>query len=174
MRNFFLIVLLCAAIFSIDLLAQNGPAPSPAAKTTQTIGTTDVTVAYSRPSMKGRKIFGELVPFDAVWRTGANSATKISFSKDVKVEGQALAAGDYALFTTPGKESWKIHFHKFDQPGAGAYGKSTPALTVEVKPVMASEKMESFMIMFDNLKDTSGEMGLMWDNVYVPIQLGVM
>ncbi|HOY13975.1 MAG TPA: DUF2911 domain-containing protein, partial [Saprospiraceae bacterium] len=120
MRNFFLIVLLCAAVFSTDLLAQNGPSPSPGAKTTQTIGTTDVTVAYSRPSIKGRKIFGELVPFDAVWRTGANSATKITFSKDVKVEGQALPAGDYALFTTPGKTSWKIHFHKFDQPGAGA------------------------------------------------------
>lgn len=170
-----LIILSCAlfAVCFTPVMAQ-GPAASPAAKTTQTIGTTEITVTYSRPSVKNREIFGALVPYDKMWRTGANGATKISFSKDVTVEGKNLMAGDYAFFTTPGKEEWAIHFFKYETAGAGDYGDKTPVLTVKVKPAkMENVMVESFMILFDTLRNESGEMGLLWDNTYVPIQLGV-
>lgn len=167
-----LAAILFAGLFT-NAFAQTAAA-SPASKTTQTVGTTEITVAYSRPSMKGREIFGKLVPFGEMWRTGANSATKISFSKDLKVEGKDLMAGDYALFTTPGKEEWAIHFFKFGEAGAGAYGDKTPALTVKVKPAsMGETKVESFLITFDNLKNDSGQMLIVWDNLVVPVALGV-
>jgi hypothetical protein len=157
---------------SVTMFAQ--AAASPAAKLTQTVGTTEITVVYSRPAMKGRQIFGTLVPFDQVWRTGANSATKISFAKDVTIEGQALKAGDYALNTTPGKDSWKIHIHTFDQPGAGSYNGKTPVLTVTVKPSTSASKVESFMFSFDNLKADGGDLFILWDNVSVPVKIGAM
>ncbi len=173
MKKLFILSLIVIAGMFTTVSAQ-GPAASPASKTIQTIGTTEITVAYSRPSVKGRDIFGALVPYGAMWRTGANAATKISFSKDVKVEGKDLMAGDYALFTTPGKDEWAIHFFKFETPGAGDYANKTPALTVKVKPMMMEgTKVESFLIVFDTLKNDSGEMDLLWDNVAVPIQLGV-
>src|SRR5688500_19239600 len=78
------------------------PQPSPGAKVTQTVGLTDITVNYSRPSMKGRKIFGDLVPFDKRWRTGANAATKINFSEEVNIQGTKVPAGEYVMLTVPG------------------------------------------------------------------------
>lgn len=88
------------------------PQASPAAQISQKVGLTDVSVEYSRPSMKGRKIFGELVPYGQVWRTGANAATILTFSTDVKVEGRNLPAGSYALYSIPGKSSWTIILSK--------------------------------------------------------------
>jgi hypothetical protein len=86
------------------------PAPSPHSKTEQKVGLTDITIDYSRPSMRGRTIFGDLVPFDKTWRTGANANTKITFSDDVSIDGKKLKKGTYAIYTIPNKESWDVIF----------------------------------------------------------------
>src|SRR5690554_1330257 len=105
---------------SVGLIAQiKTPDASPASKLEQTVGLTDVTIEYSRPSAKSRTIYGDLVPYGKVWRTGANARTKISFSKDVEVAGKALAKGTYALFTIPGENKWEIIFYK-EPDGWGA------------------------------------------------------
>jgi hypothetical protein len=162
---------------AISLSAQDKPAPSPFSKLEQKVGTTDVSIEYSRPSVKGRTIFAAdgLVPYGKVWRTGANSVTKITFSKDVKVEGKSLAAGSYALFTLPGKDSWEVHFKPYGQAGVGSYNEVDAAVVVSVKPVSLGDmEVESFTIFIDNLRDTSGTLMLLWSNVAVPVQLGVM
>ena len=88
------------------------PSPSPACTIKQRVGLTDIEVVYSRPGIKGRQIFGSLVPYDKVWRTGANNATKITFSTPVKLNGQDVAAGSYALYTIPGEDEWTIILNK--------------------------------------------------------------
>jgi hypothetical protein len=160
---------------TLNLTAQDEKAaPSPFSKVEQKIGTTDVTVEYSRPGVKDRKIFGELVPFDKKWRTGANAATKVTFSKDVTVQGAAVPAGTYAVFTTPGKTSWDVHFFTFGEAGAGAYNDATPVATVKTEPVdLGDIKIESFMIFFDMLRDNSAQMIMTWDSTAVFLALGV-
>src|SRR5687767_4148735 len=88
------------------------PAPSPLQTVKQAFALSDISIEYSRPSAKGRVIYGDLVPFGKLWRTGANAATKITFGEDVKVEGNAIPAGTYALYTIPNKDSWEIIFYK--------------------------------------------------------------
>ena len=87
------------------------PAPSPASKIEQKVGLTDVTVEYSRPSMKGRAVFGNLVPYGKLWRTGANQNTKVTFSDDVTIDGKTLKKGTYAVYTKPGKDAWEVLFY---------------------------------------------------------------
>ena len=98
------------------------PRPSPMTKVEQEFGLGKITLDYSRPSVKGRTIFGELVPYDAIWRTGANLATKITFSDDVKVEGKAVPAGTYALYSIPGKSSWTVMLYKDLRLGGNTAG----------------------------------------------------
>ena len=101
-----------ALTFALNVKAQiETPAPSPLSKLEQKVGLTDVSVEYSRPSMRGRTIFGDLVPYGKLWRTGANKNTMISFSEDVTIDGQTLKSGSYAIFTTPNKESWDVVFY---------------------------------------------------------------
>jgi len=138
--------------------------PSPPAKVTANVGGATVTIDYSRPSMKGRKIFGGLEPYDKVWRTGANEATTFEASKDVKIEGQALPAGKYALFTIPGENEWTIIFNKTaSQWGAFKYDASQDALRVKVKPKKLAQPTETFTI---NL-DKAGKVAMMWENTQV-------
>ncbi len=111
---------------------------SPTASVSQTIGFTDVTINYSRPGVKGRKIWGGLVPYDKVWRAGANEATKITFSKEVWINGNKLLAGSYAFFTIPTQNEWTLIFNKVaDTWGAFSYdkNKAQDALKIKVKPV---------------------------------------
>src|SRR5690606_14251912 len=119
MKNQFFLFLSASAFIcflTIDAIGQiRSPAPSPLSTVSQQVGLTDIKITYSRPGMKGRKIFGELVPYGRSWRTGANSATKVSFSDDVTVEGNKVAAGEYALFTIPGKDKWTVILHKNTQ-----------------------------------------------------------
>lgn len=107
-----LILLAFTFVCTLSLEAQiNTPAPSPFSKLEQKVGLTDVSVEYSRPSMRGRKIFGGLEEYGELWRTGANARTKITFSDDVKIAGQTLKAGSYSLYTKPGQQSWEIFFY---------------------------------------------------------------
>src|SRR5512139_1554795 len=111
MKLRFPLVLAAAALAAPAFAQFEAPQPSPKATLTQRVGLTDVTISYSRPSVKGRVIWGELVPFDKPWRTGANAATTITFSDDVTVEGQKLAAGTYSIVTIPGKAEWTVIFN---------------------------------------------------------------
>lgn len=177
MKNLvFTLVIFALTAITIDLNAQiKTPAPSPKSVVTQTVGLTDVTVEYSRPSMKGRTLFATdgLVPFGKVWRTGANAATKVTFSDDVTVEGKALEAGSYALFTTPGATSWDVHFFPHTTASSGGYGEATAAAVVSVTPQTMPFELETFLISFDELKDDSGKMEIMWGNTVVPVTVGV-
>lgn len=146
---------------------------SPNALVGQTIGTTDVTVTYGRPRVRGRVIFGDLVPYDAVWRTGANEATTITFSDDVTVEGQPLAAGTYSLFTIPGEDEWTVIFNDVaEQWGAYDYDESRDVLRVTVEPE-ESEFTEYMTFSFDEVGEEEGELVLQWDELRIPLSIGV-
>ncbi len=148
------------------------PDASQHATVTQRIGLMDVSVEYSRPNMRGREIFGGLVPFDKVWRTGANAATKIKFSDAVKIGGKDVAAGEYAFFTIPGKSEWTVILSKNVKSwGAYDYKKDSDALRVTVKPETLAAPVESFTIAFDDLKDNGATIVLKWDKTRVPVEL---
>ncbi|WP_405606118.1 DUF2911 domain-containing protein [Polaribacter sp. Asnod1-A03] len=167
MKKFLLGLFVVAISFSTT--AQKKPKASQYSKIIQTVGITDVTVEFSRPLMKGRTIFGELVPFGKVWRTGANENTKITFSKDVTFSGKSLKAGTYALYTIPNKESWDVIFYS-DATNWGnpkEWDESKVALKVSAKVDSIPMKIETFTISFDDLTMTSGVLGLMWENTYV-------
>lgn len=148
------------------------PRVSPNASVSQTIGTTIVSISYSRPSVNDRDIFGgSLVPFDEVWRTGANESTTITFSDDVTVEGQELAAGTYSLYTIPGEDQWTIIFNEKISWGT-QYDKSQDVLQVDVAPMQA-DMMEQMIFYFTDVTQTSGTVVLRWDDVKVPFTISV-
>ncbi len=141
--------------------------PSPVRQATGTIGDVTVTVDYGSPSVKGRKIWGELVPFGEMWRTGANEATTITVSKAVMVEGQALPAGKYALFTIPNKDKWVIIFNKnADQWGNYDYDQNLDALRVEVKPMPLDQSVEALEFAVEN-----GQVTLKWEKMSVAFKI---
>ncbi|MDT0539504.1 DUF2911 domain-containing protein [Croceitalea sp. P059] len=151
------------------------PQPSPAAKMWQTVGLTEVTVDYSRPSMRGRTIFGDLVPFNALWRTGANAYTKVSFNKDVTIANQAVEAGTYSIFTKPGKTTWEVFFYT-DTQGGGTPAEWDDAKVVAktTVPVMPIEMpVETFTITIDDVTSSGAHIGILWENTYVGIPFGV-
>ena len=145
---------------------------SPNAIVGQTIGTTNVMVAYGRPGVKGRTIFGDLVPYGEVWRTGANEATAVHFSDDVRVEGQPLAAGTYSLHTIPAEGgAWTVIFNgAAEQWGSYNYDASQDVLRVEVTPEEAPHT-EMMTFTFEDVGETSGRLVLYWAGVRVPVAL---
>jgi hypothetical protein len=171
-----IILLLFVALASFSLQAQiNTPAPSPASKIMQTVGLTEVTVDYSRPSMRGRTVFGNLVPFDKLWRTGANGYTLVSFSTDVKIGGQDVKAGTYSVFTKPGASSWEVYFYT-DTKGGGTPSdwddsKVVAKTTSKVWPI--EMPVETFTITIDDLKSNSANLGIIWENTYVAVAIEV-
>lgn len=164
------------SIVTVAMTAQvSTPRPSPMSKIEQEVGLTDVTIEYSRPGVKERKIFGELVPFNQYWRTGANRSTKFTFSEDVKIAGQDLAAGTYALFTKPGAESWEIIFYSdlsLNTPPS-EWDEEKIAAKANVRPIASPMTYETFTIDINELRDASALINIMWDNVIVPIPLAV-
>ncbi len=138
--------------------------PSPPAQVTGKVGNTNITIDYSRPAVKGRKIFGEKEPYGKVWRTGANEATTFEVSNDVMVEGKALPAGKYALFTIPGENEWTVIFNKEpNQWGAFKYNESKDALRVKVKPKKTDKLTE--VLTFD-IKN-NGQVAMLWENTEI-------
>ena len=144
------------------------PQPSPFQKTEQKVGLTDITLEYSRPGMRGRAIFGDLVPYGEVWRTGANANTKITFSTDVTIGGTAVKKGTYAIYTKPNKDSWEVMLYA----DASNWGKprkwddTKVAATVTAKVYEVPMKIETFTITFDDLTNSSAMLGMMWENTY--------
>jgi hypothetical protein len=150
------------------------PRPSPTAKVTQQVGLTDVTVEYSCPGVKSRKIWDGLVPYDKMWRTGANTATKITFSKDVTFADKPVPAGSYALFTIPTKGAWTVILNKkADQPGtATEYKADQDLLRVQVKPKAAPFR-ERLAFGFSDMTDDKASLDLEWEKLRLSIPIGV-
>jgi tetratricopeptide (TPR) repeat protein len=138
----------------------------------QRVGLTDVEIDYSRPNKRDREIFGGLVPYGKVWRTGANKPTTIKFSDAVKIGGQDVAAGEYAFYTIPNENEWTIILSKNTKLwGAYGYKPDADALRVTVKPITLADPVETFTIDFDNLKDDGATISLEWDKARVPVEL---
>jgi hypothetical protein len=152
--------------------AQITPPPSSSQTITQGFGLGTITLTYSRPNVKGRQIFGYVEPYDKVWRTGANSATVITFSDDVTIEGNKVAAGEYGLFTIPGENLWTIILSKkAKQWGAYSYNQGDDYLRFSVKPVKLPRPVETFTLAFENMYPTSGELHLLWENTLLAIHM---
>lgn len=160
--------------FAVPAAAQlNLPASSPKASISQRVGLTDVTITYSRPSLRGRAVWGELVPWDKVWRSGANAATTVAFSDEVTVEGQKLMAGTYSLHTIPGQKEWTVIFNKFIAPSGYSYDEKQDALRVKVTPQAAGHAHELLTFEIPAVTDSSAEIALLWGTVRVPVRIGV-
>jgi len=165
------IALPLAALLTFAATAQDLPQPSPLGKVEQVVGLTNVSVTYSRPSVKGRNIFGELVPFDAVWRTGANKATLFTTDGTILIEGQKLEAGKYSLFTVPHQEAWEIIFNKNTELW-GEEDRKDEEDVLRVKASSAkSNDTETFTIEFADLKDDKAILVLRWANTEVRLPM---
>ena len=153
------------SLLATSLVAQiKTPASSPTSTVSQAVGLAKVTIEYSRPSVKGRKIFGDLVPFGKVWRTGANKITTIQFDKDVTLNGQKIAAGSYGLYTFPGQKNWAIVINSDDkQWGAYAYDPKKDVLRFDVKAEKLAALTEHFTIAFDKFTPTTVDVVLSWE-----------
>jgi hypothetical protein len=150
------------------------PAASPSCTLKQRVGLTDISIDYSRPGVKGREIFGGIVPYGQVWRTGANAATKIVFSTAVKLNGSEVPAGTYALLTIPGQDEWTVIINKGpEQWGAYKYDEKLDVARFKVSPIVLGQPVDLFTIEFKQIKDESSLISLVWDRVEVPIKLEI-
>jgi len=159
-----------AALSSPAAFAQlKTPAPSPNQTIKQAFALSDITIDYSRPGVKNRTIYGDVVPYGKIWRTGANGATKITFGEDVKVEGNALTAGTYALYTIPNKDSWEILFYKDLSLGGNVaeYKKENEVAHFIVKPQPLNDKVETFQIDIANVTANTANIELNWDKTRI-------
>lgn len=155
--------------------AQLAPQLSPAAKIEQRVGLTDISVQYSRPSKRDRAVFGDVVPYNEVWRTGANENTKITFSDAVAFGKDTLKAGTYALYTKPGKENWEVIFYS-DYSNWGTpeeWKESNVALRVNAQPTALGTTVETFTISIDGLSITGASLSLEWDKTAVSVPFTV-
>ena len=165
----FAAVILFSATYSN---AQITPHPSSSQTIVQEFGLGTITLTYSRPNVKGRKIFGYVEPYDKVWRTGANSATVIKFSDDVTIEGNKVPAGEYGLFSIPGENQWTIILSKKPkQWGAYSYNQADDYVRFTVRPVKLPRSVETFTMQFENMYPTSGELHLLWENTLLAIHM---
>ena len=172
-------IILYTAMFLLALVTQaqiKTPAPSPMQTLEQTVGLTDVTLKYSRPSVKGRTIFGGLVPFDAMWRTGANQNSMITFSDDVLIADTTVKAGTYAIFTKPGAVNWEVYFYNDTQNwGTPKQWDDTKVVAkVVAKTYQMPTSVETFTMAINDLKIDGATLEIIWDKTYVSVGFKVM
>lgn len=171
-----IIFVLASLIASYVLNAQvKTPAPSPHCTISQVVGLTDVSIDYSRPSSKGRAVFGDLVPFGKLWRTGANANTTVSFSEDVVINGNTLKKGKYALFTTPKADMWEVVFYS-DTDNWGTpeeWNANKVAVLTNVNPVNLNTNVESLTIGVGNLTNDSATLDISWEKTMVSVKFEV-
>lgn len=149
------------------------PKPSPQSTVSQRIGLTDISIEYSSPGVKGRSIWGDLVPYDKIWRTGANACTKISFSEDVVFSGANVKKGSYCLFTVPGKKAWSVILNKDTSLwGAGGYDEAKNAAEVSISPLAAPFR-ERMTFLVEDFDSDSGQLTLSWEKLAVSIPIEV-
>lgn len=167
--------LLLTVACSFGALAQiQTPAASPEQTLTQSVGLSSVTVQYSRPAMRGRTIFGDLVPMDKLWRTGANKNTLVTFESDATVGGSPLKAGTYALYTVPSKDEWTVYFYT-DTENRGLpkpWDENKIAAVYKVKAQSLDTSVESFTITIDKVTDSGAHLTISWENTSVAIPFG--
>jgi hypothetical protein len=169
------LLLLTSTVVTGAALAQTPPAldlprPSPKGSVTQTVGTTEISIAYSSPTVKGRKIWGDVVPFDQVWRAGANECTKVTFSTPVSIEGKLVAAGAYCILLLPAKAGWTFILSKnTEQGGTGDYKQSEDALRVPAtaSPIPLRERLAYAILDFD---DEKGTLAMEWETQRVAVK----
>ena len=168
-------ILLICSIFALTSDAQQLklPAPSPLQTIDQSFALSSIKIEYSRPSAKGRTIYGDLVPYGKIWRTGANASTKITFGEDVKVEGNPLAAGSYALYSIPNKDNWEIMFYKdlTLEGDVANYKPEKEALRISVKPTTLANKVETFTIIIADMTQNSANLELAWETTRVALNV---
>ncbi len=147
------------------------PAPSPLQTVTQAFALGEIKIEYSRPSMKGRVIFGDLVPYGKIWRTGANSATKITLSDDANIGGSDIKAGTYALYTIPNANEWEVMLYSDLALGGNTadYDATKETARFKIKPAVMADKMETFTIAINNITNTSCSIDLMWDKTRISL-----
>ena len=180
MKKSLLIVALAILTFAVEAQVQT-PQASPPGSVATTVGLTDVKIDYFRPRVKGRKIFttdaSALVPYGAIWRTGANNGTRISFSDDVKVEGVAVPKGEYLILTWPGATEWTVSLYKDVSLGGGVdnYDASKDAAKFKVKPEKLSEKVETLTFNIGDISDDSktAKVQMAWENTSVKFTIAV-
>lgn len=153
----------------------NTPQPSPSAELEQQVGLTDITINYSRPSMKGRTIFGDLVPMNTLWRTGANKNTMITFSTDVTVGGEDLKAGTYAIFTKPMADEWEVYFYTDTNNNGtpGEWDDTKVAAKAMAKSTKLPITMETLMMNIGNITNNSADFQLIWENTMISLPINV-
>lgn len=168
------LVLIIGLTFSVNAQI-NTPAPSPSSKMEQVVGLTDITIDYSRPAMRGRTIFGNLVPYSKIWRTGANMKTKITFSSDVTIDNKELKAGTYAILTIPTEDYWDIVFYT-DIKGGGAPAEldnSLVALRMTVKTQLLTNDVQSFTIDISDITNSTANVNISWEKTRVTFDVMV-
>jgi len=169
-KQLFLVPALALGLFfSAGAQQLKTPAPSPTQTIDQAFALSNIKIEYSRPSVKGRTVFGDLVPYGKIWRTGANASTKITFGEDVKVEGNALPAGTYALYTIPNKTEWELMFYKDLTLGGNVaeYKTENEVLRIKVKPSTTMSKTETFTIGIADMTSSTAKVELEWANTKV-------
>ncbi|RYY70499.1 MAG: DUF2911 domain-containing protein [Chitinophagaceae bacterium] len=146
------------------------PAPSPTQSIKQDFALGTIEVKYSRPAAKGRKVFGDLVPFNKLWRTGANAATQIKFTDAVEIQGKRVDTGSYVLYTIPGTDSWEVILNKgLTNWGIDGYKSSEDVLRFKVKPMTSKSKVENFTLQFSDIKPETCNLDILWENTWVSI-----
>ncbi|HAK77438.1 MAG TPA: hypothetical protein DCR35_20215 [Runella sp.] len=164
------VAVLLLSLISLGSMAQGikTPAPSPTQTLKQDFALSSIEINYSRPAAKGRKVFGDLVPFGKIWRTGANGATKITFGEDVKVGGMPVKAGSYAIYSVPNANEWEIIINKgANNSGLTGYKTEDDVARFKVKPMQLPMNIESFTILLGNLTASSASVQILWEKTAV-------
>lgn len=173
MKKYFALVALAACLSTLSYAQTiKTPPPSTPQFVRQDFGLSSIELSYSRPNIRGRKIFGDLVPFGKVWRTGANQATTLTFGDAVTIGGTTIPAGKYGLLTIPGADNWIVIItHQLDVTNPAAYKEDQDVVRIPVKPEQLPFSMETFTIMFADVTANSCELQILWDNVYVHLPI---
>jgi hypothetical protein len=170
MKNILATALIVVLAASVNGQTLKLPALSPTSTVSQEFSTSKIDITYSRPSKRDRKIFGGLVPYNEVWRTGANASTKLTFGEEVEIGGKTIKAGTYSFYTVPGEKEWEVILNtQTGNWGAFGYAKEDDVLRMKVKPQMINGVVETFTIDINNITFNSCTIDLYWDNVMVSV-----
>jgi hypothetical protein len=174
MKKLFLFLFSISLVSSASAQQIDTPRPSPLSTVTQKVGLTEFSITYSRPSAKGRKVFGDVVAFDNLWRTGANMATILKSSDEFSIAGTKIPAGEYSLFCIPGSTEWTVILNKTAKlSGTSGYKESEDAIRFKAKPVAITPAVETFSIGFNNLRDNAANIEMSWENTRVSFEVQV-